>query len=283
METMDSPPPTPPPSPAVPSLSARKKRRWTWQRVVADLIILAGVCLLLYLPALWVWAWRAQKGLVQQLEQSHPIMKADSSGYFRGDTIVVDASTPPLDPGQTEVEMDAMRRAAVQAEAEAVRRAQILAFRDAALSFAAGIQAEQGAPIGKIIIPKIDLDYVIVEGVTLEDMKSGPGHWPETPFPGMGGNFILSGHRNMYGWPFFKLDKLAVGDTIEILLPYVAATYEVTRSLIVQPDQVEVVAQRGVEEVSLTTCDPPFTARNRLVIQGKLMSYKLLPLVAPTP
>ena len=283
MEAMDSPPPTPPTSPAAPSPPARKKRRWTWQRIVSDVIILAGVCLLLYLPALWVWARQEQKSLVRQLEQSHPIMKADSAGYFRGDMIMVDPSTTPLDPAETEVEMDAMRRAAAQAEAEAVRRAQIQAFRDAALSFAVGIQAEQGAPIGKIIIPKIDLDYVIVEGATLKDMESGPGHWPETPFPGMGGNFILSGHRNMYGWPFFKLDKLEVGDAIEILLPYVAATYEVTRSLIVKPDQVEVVAQRGVEEVSLTTCDPPFTARNRLVIQGKLVSYKLLSQAASTP
>jgi len=215
METLDSPPTTQP--------ATRKRRRWTWQRILADVIILAGVCLLLYLPALYVWAWRAQKGLVQQLEQSHPIMKSDAGGLFRGDMIVVDPSTPPLDAGQTAVEMDAMRRAAAQAEADAARRAQIQAFRDAALSFAVGTQTEQGTPIGKIIIPKIDLEYVIVEGVTLEDMKSGPGHWPETPFPGMGGNFILSGHRNMYGWPFFKLDKLAVGDTIEILLPYVAA------------------------------------------------------------
>jgi sortase A len=270
METTDSPP------------STRKKRRWTWQRIVSDIIILAGVCLLLYLPVIWVWAWWEQRGLVQQLEQSHPIMKGGSADYFSSGMIVVDPTTPPLDPSQTAVEMDAMRRAAEQAEAEAARRAQAQAFRDAALSFTAGVQAEQGAPIGKIIISKIGLDYVIVEGVTLKDMESGPGHWPETPFPGMGGNFILSGHRNMYGWPFFKLDKLAVGDTIELLLPYVAATYEVTRSLIVRPDQVEVVAQRGVEEISLTTCDPPFTARNRLVIQGKLVAYKLLTTAAPT-
>jgi LPXTG-site transpeptidase (sortase) family protein len=274
METLDPHPSTQP--------SARKQRRWTWQRIVADVIILAGVCLLLYLPALWVWAWRAQKGLVQQLEQSHPIMKSEAAGLFRDDMIVVDPSTTPLDATETAVEMDAMRRATAQAEAAAARRAEVQAFRDAAMSFAAGVQTTEGEPLGKIIIPKIDLDYVIVEGVTLEDMKSGPGHWPETPFPGMGGNFILSGHRNMYGWPFFKLDKLVVGDTIEILLPYVAATYEVTRSLIVKPDQVEVVAQRGVEEISLTTCDPPFTARNRLVIQGKLVEYKLLPTSPPT-
>ena len=271
---IDAPPSTP--------AAARKRQRWTWQRIVADVIILAGVCLLLYLPALWVWAWQAQKGLVQQLEQSHPIMKSEAAGLFRGDMIVVDPSTSPLDPSETAVELDAMRRAEAQAEAETVRRAQVQAFRDAALSFAADVQTAEGEPLGKIIIPKIDLQFVIVQGVTLEDMKSGPGHWPETPFPGMGGNFILSGHRNMYGWPFFKLDKLAVGDTIEILLPYVAATYEVTRSLIVKPDQVDVVAQRGVEEISLTTCDPPFTARNRLVIQGKLVAYKLLPGTTPT-
>ena len=76
METLDSPQSSQPP--------VRRRRRWSWQRIVADVIILAGVCLLLYLPALWVWAWRAQKGLVQQLEQSHPIMKAEPAGYFAG-------------------------------------------------------------------------------------------------------------------------------------------------------------------------------------------------------
>ena len=92
---------------------------------------------------------------------------------------------------------------------------------------------------------------------------------------------MVSGHRNIYGGPFLHLDQLKTGDTIDLLLPYVAAHYEVTRSIIVKPTQVEVVAQRGIEEISLTTCDPPFTARNRLVVQAKLVEYKLLSQVSP--
>ena len=48
----------------------------------------------------------------------------------------------------------------------------------------------------------------MLEGTNTGDLREGPGHWPETPFPGQGGNFVVSGHRTTYGAPFRKLDKL---------------------------------------------------------------------------
>jgi LPXTG-site transpeptidase (sortase) family protein len=242
----------------------KPKKKWNWRRILSDVIILAGIGVLLYLPATWGWAWWEQRGLSNKLETTHPILQAESSTFFREDMVQVAA------------EMETLRTLAQKAEEEAAARARVQAFRDAAVDFASAVLDKEGEPIGKIIISKIGLEWVVVQGVTLGDMESGPGHWPETPFPGMGGNFVISGHRNMYGGPFLHLDQLAVGDTIDLLLPYVAARYEVTRSIIVAPTQVEEVAQRGVEEISLTTCDPPFTARNRLVVQAKLVEYKLL-------
>jgi sortase A len=258
----------------------KPRRRWTWQRILSDVLIVAGVGVLLYLPATWGWAWWQQRGLSNRLEQTNPILKAESSTFFGSDMVdaAADAAARLAAVTETEAstEIETMQDRARREAEEAAVRARIQAFRDAAVTFAATVLDKQGEPIGKIIIPKIGLEWVVVQGVELADMKIGPGHWPETPFPGMGGNFVMSGHRNIWGGPFLHLDKLQVGDTIDLLLPYVAARYEVTRSLIVTPTQVEVVAQRGVEEVSLTTCDPPFTARNRLVVQAKLVEYKLL-------
>jgi sortase A len=258
----------------------KQKTRWTWRRILSDVIILAGVGLLLYLPATWGWAWWEQRGLNNRLEQTHPALQAESSTFFRDDMVdvVADAATraAAVTEAEAATEMETLADRARRAAEEAAVRARIQAFRDAAVTYASTVLDKQGEPIGKIIIPKIGLEWVVVEGVELVDMKIGPGHWPETPFPGMGGNFVASGHRNIWGGPFLHLDQLQVGDTIDLLLPYVAARYEVTRSMIVTPTQVEVVAQRGVEEISLTTCDPPFTARNRLVVQAKLVQYKLL-------
>ena len=104
-------------------------------------------------------------------------------------------------------------------------------------SFAATVAGKGGTPLGRIVIPKIKVDVVVIEGVGKSDLREGPGHWPETPFPGQGGNFVVSGHRTTYGAPFFKLDRLKAGDEIDLLMPYVSARYEVTEVLIVAPNQ----------------------------------------------
>ena len=103
----------------------------------------------------------------------------------------------------------------------------------------------------------------------------------ETPLPGLGGNFVVSGHRTTYGGPFFKLDKLEPGDRIDLLLPYAAATYRVTQKVIVFPNQTDVVAQSGKEELSLATCHPIYSARQRLVIKAEMVSFKVLEEKAP--
>jgi sortase A len=176
-------------------------------------------------------------------------------------------------PAESTTAEDASRQA--NEEAERKQAAEKAAFRAAAEAFAAENNGE-GVPIGKMLIPEIGLESVLIHGTGRNDLREGPGHWPETPMPGMEGNFVISGHRTTYGAPFLRLDKLEPGDQIDVLLPYVAARYRVTRSLIVNPDEVDVVAQRGLEEISLATCHPIYSARQRLVIQAELISFKLL-------
>lgn len=244
------------------------KKPGNWKRLIANLLIIAGVLALLYPLGTWGYTWIVQTRLARQLEAHHPEIQGDASSFFRqADMIVVvpvDASVAP--------EHDAGREAALRAE----RSRLVAEFRVAADSFASLVLGQGGLPIGRIVIPKIGVDVVALEGTGTQDLREGPGHWPETPFPGQGGNFVVSGHRTTYGAPFFRLDQLEVGDEIQVLLPYVAATYRVWRSLIVLPDEVDVVAQRGVEEISLTTCHPIYSASHRLVIQAHLTGYRLL-------
>jgi LPXTG-site transpeptidase (sortase) family protein len=179
-----------------------------------------------------------------------------------------------LAPTATEVEISAAEAAIAKAKAE--RDAQLAAFRKAADEFDASIGTKIGEPLGKIIIPAIGVDVILVEGTSKRDLKEGPGHWEETPFPGQGGNFVISGHRTTYGAPFFKLNELKPGDEIDIVLPYAVCRYTVTEVLIVYPDQVDTVAQAGREQISLAACHPIYSAKQRIVVKGELAGFKLV-------
>ena len=108
------------------------------------------------------------------------------------------------------------------------------------------------------------------------DLKKGPGHWEETPLPGQGGNFVVSGHRTTYGAPFFKLNELKPGDEIDLIFPYAVCKYTVTAILIVLPTDMESVKQEDREEVSLAACHPIYSSRQRIVAKGDLTSFSLL-------
>src|SRR5688572_17974537 len=74
----------------------------------------------------------------------------------------------------------------------------------------------EGDPTARIVAPAIGLDWIVVEGVALADLKKGPGHYPETPLPGQEGNAAIAGHRTTYGAPFNRIDELEPGDEIVV-------------------------------------------------------------------
>jgi len=137
-----------------------------------------------------------------------------------------------------------------------------------------------GAPVGVLRIPKIGLDKVIVEGTTTDDLRQGPGHYTGTPLPGEQGNAAIAGHRTTYGAPFYNLDLLAAGDSIDVTTVQGAFTYRVTRTVVVNPGDTSVVANTSTPELTLTTCNPRFSASQRLVVHAELTTTPA-PTVAP--
>ncbi|MGH9278195.1 MAG: class E sortase [Acidimicrobiales bacterium] len=123
-----------------------------------------------------------------------------------------------------------------------------------------------------IEIPKIDVKKFVVEGVGVEDLKQGPGHYPETPMPGQKGNAAIAGHRTTYGAPFWSLDELAGGDQIFVTTSSGRFQYDVTELLEVDPSAVHVLDPTGDDRLTLTTCHPRFSASERLIVVAKLMS-----------
>lgn len=128
----------------------------------------------------------------------------------------------------------------------------------------------EGDAFGRIVIDAAGVDDVMFEGVDRETLKKGPGHMPWTPLPGQPGNAVISGHRTTYGRPFFDLDVLAVGDKITVETALGEHVFTVRESLIVLPTDVWVTEPRTGAWLTLTTCNPRFSAKERLVIFAEL-------------
>jgi sortase A len=132
-------------------------------------------------------------------------------------------------------------------------------------------QPEDGTPFAEIEIPKIELDAVVFSGVDRSTLKLGPGHMPWTPLPGQPGNAVISGHRTTYGRPFYRLDELVIGDRIEVETAIGRHVYEVRHMEVVKPTDVWVTDPRPGAWLTLTTCNPRFSARERLVVFSELV------------
>lgn len=131
---------------------------------------------------------------------------------------------------------------------------------------------QEGDPIARIEMPTIGVDDIVVAGVEKSDLKKGPGHYPETPMPGQLGNAAIAGHRTTYGQPFFDVDKLRNGDEIIVTTVDGRYVYRVTGQQIVSPSDYEVVATLDPTKatLTLTSCHPKYTARERIIITSEL-------------
>lgn len=127
-----------------------------------------------------------------------------------------------------------------------------------------------GEAVGTVRIPAIGLDQVLVEGVGKDELAKGPGHYAHSVMPGELGNAALAGHRTTYGAPFNRIDELKPGDPIVVTTLDGAFTYRVSEQRIVAPDDVSVVMPTEDARLTLTTCNPKYSARERLVVVAEL-------------
>lgn len=131
---------------------------------------------------------------------------------------------------------------------------------------------ERGEELAFLRIPKIGIDEVLFEGVDRETLKSGPGHMDGTPIPGQPGNAVISGHRTTYGSPFFDFDVLEPGDRIEVETSIGEHIYGIREIIVVEPTDVWVTDDRPGGWLTLTTCEPKFSARQRLIVFAEMIS-----------
>ena len=124
--------------------------------------------------------------------------------------------------------------------------------------------------VGRLTILSANINHYVVFGATLNKLEYGPGYILGTSLPGSGGNFAIAGHRTTYGAPFGNLDKTEVGDTILFQTNTNQYEYVITEVKIVSPDDTYVLGNFGDDRITLSTCHPKFSARQRLVVVGEL-------------
>jgi sortase A len=148
--------------------------------------------------------------------------------------------------------------------------------------------AERRIPVGDGLttmrIPKLDVDILVVEGTTPSALRAGAGHYVGTPLPGEAGNIAIAGHRTTYGRPLNRMDELVEGDIVELETPFAVHTYKAVAPFaghanpwVVAPTDFGVIdPEPGKSLLTLTTCHPKGSARQRLIMRFELVGSEQL-------
>jgi sortase A len=218
---------------------------WSWARALGSfgrLLITTGVVLLL-LVAYQLWGTNLQTHRSQgQLKKEFQRALADDSGVIRG-------STTTTSPSPSSTPATAPPRTVPHIPPPAI-----------------------GDVVGRLSIPSIGVhNFYFVEGTGLDQLKRGAAHYPETPLPGQAGNAAIAGHRTTWGAPFHNIDRMKVGDIVEVTTLQGTFRYRMTEQLIVAPTDTSVLDDVGDNRLTLTACHPKLSSKQRIVIHAVLI------------
>lgn len=221
---------------------ASQAKRVSVVGVIGELFITGGVLVLLFLG----WELWLNDLIVgnQQTEEATEVQKEWAEEWAKGGVIAPPAPPDRPDPGEPLV---------------------------------AG-EPEYAAQFATIIIPRFGADYVklVREGVGTSELADGLGHYPGTAMPGGVGNTAFAGHRTGWGAPFGPIVNLEVGDSIYVETPDGWYQYIYRSMEYVMPTGVDVLEavpnvpglQATDRIITLTSCNPPLTAAERIIAYG---------------
>jgi sortase A len=210
----------------------RRGVRW-----LGTVMVVAGLALLAWVVV--VWRWEDPLTSLYTAYQQRSL----SSGLDRK----MDAYKPVAVSGAS---LAAVRRT-LRAEAAGYRRA-----------------VHRGEAIGRIKVPAIGVNMVIVDGTDHDSLKRGPGLQRQTFMPGAGELIYIAGHRTTYAAPFSHIDRLRRGDRVTLEMPYGTFVYAITGHRIVRANATWVLRSHHREVVALQACHPRFFASHRYIAYG---------------
>ncbi|MFA5892145.1 MAG: class E sortase [Actinomycetota bacterium] len=141
----------------------------------------------------------------------------------------------------------------------------------------------EGDALTRLEIPRLRVKVIVVEGISGNGLRAGVGHYPSTALPGdPTGNIAIAGHRTGFGEPFRHLERMRQGDKIILTTPFGRFVYEVmgpfdghSNPWITEPTDWSVISPTPEPSLTLTTCDPPRTTKNRLIVRAALVDKEM--------
>jgi sortase A len=212
-------------------------------RLVGIVMVAAGVLALAWV--LVVWQWQDPVTALYTKWQQHRL----AGSYHR----LVEQYHPPKLPRKVRFDPAAERRAILRA-ATAFRR-----------------QAHEGQAIGRIVIGRLGLKMVLVNGTDADTLRKGPGRDPETYMPGQNRLVYIAGHRTTYLAPFSHIEEIHPGDVVRLEMPYATFVYRATHHRIVEATDLSVLRSPRHELLELQACHPRFFASHRYIVYAKLV------------
>jgi sortase A len=214
------------------------------RRKFGTVLVVAGAALLLWAGVVWVWQ-DPFTALYTRWEQ-HRLAQS----YARE----VAAYHPQVARGASLAAV----RGQLRREAHAFRRS-----------------VHVGMPIGRIHVPRMHLNMIVINGTDESSLMKGPGRDTSTYMPGEGRLVYIAGHRTTYLAPFSHIDSLRPGDRVTLDMPYATFVYSVMGHRIVAANDVAMLKSHGHEQLDLQACHPRFFATHRYIAIAKLVSVKM--------
>ena len=215
-----------------------------YRRKLGTLLMVAGVAVLAW--ALLVWVWQDPfTGLYTRWQQHKLAQRYDRLFSEYRPQRAKDSSLAAV-------------RQELRLEAQRYRRT-----------------ARRGDPIGRIRIPRIGINMVLVNGTDHDTLEKGPGRDLRTFMPGQGELVYIAGHRTTYLAPFSHIDSLRTGDHVTLSMPYGTFVYSVTGHRVVVADDLSVLRTHHHEQLELQACHPRFFATHRYIAYAKLVSVRM--------
>jgi sortase A len=236
-------------------------------RLLGTLLIVGGVLTVVW--ALVVWQWQDPFTALYTTYEQHQL----SSSYSKrlASYHPVPLARPRKAGTAATPSPVALEKAAIAADARIYRRT-----------------VHAGDALGRIKVPRLGLDAVLVTGTDHDSLTKGPGCDTSTYLPGQGQLIYIAGHRTTYLAPFSDIDTMRPGDLVTIELPYATFVYRVFTHTIVPADDVGRLLSHGQEVLALQACHPRFFATHRYIVYAE--PVRVIPRVgrpyavnAPTP
>jgi sortase A len=170
------------------------------------------------------------------------------------------------------------KKRAEQWQSGAVKLASLASVRQNLAAEAARYRrtSKQGEAIGRLKIPRLGLNMILVNGTDEGSLQKGPGRDLRTYMPGQGQLVYIAGHRTTFLAPFSHIDQIRPGDSITIEVPYGTFRYSATGHRIVPAGDVAELRSHGRETVTLQACHPRFFATHRYLVYARPVSVQLM-------